>query len=789
MGVQAGKKYAGANGCNIYIGLRAGCGGSGTVDGVNNIMIGMNSGMAIDGGDNNIFMGCYAAKTVSSGSGNIMLGDEAGCALTTGTDNIGLGHKSMGTGTVTGNCNIALGTQAGTKISSGQYNVFFGKYAGWGNTSGHCNIAIGCNAGKGITEATENISIGGLGLQQAAGNMNVQIGRYGQYYMCGACNISIGQNTMQGTSTAADNVGHSNLALGKSAMYYEKTGCYNIAIGQNALYGAAAGVTGNYNIALGYNAAKAVTSGTKNSSIGYDSGLSLTSGGYNALFGNCAGRGLTTGNYNTSIGDSSLYTADNTGSGQVALGYKALCEATAANYTVAIGGQAGKEVTTSEESVFIGYYSAGAGAANITGNNHVVIGNRAGLYMQGASACNTFLGNYAGCNVTTGSCNVIIGNKALAASATGDTQLAIGMGSTNWITGDSSFHIQPGAGIKDKDGDLGSAGQVLSSTGTQLNWIDASGGGGGADVGVSSNTNYIGTGVTNFNFVGTGITASLSAGDSANTVANVYIPSATRTTNRYIATADQTTFSATYTVGYVDVFLNGIKLDGQDEFTATNGTSVVLTDGATVGDIVEIVAQQISANLTITGITDVVNDTTPQLGGNLDVNGKDITGTGDVNLTGIVTATTFSGTTFSGTNINGGTFSGSVDLSGLLKEGVNITAGKLSDNLNIDLANGMVHLFTTTEDATALPNLVFGGSSVNAKMSTGEAITVVLITTAAAAGYSAELQIDGSAVTEEWLGGSAPTEGGAGGYDVYTHNIIKTADATFVVLSNLVNFA
>jgi hypothetical protein len=549
-------------------------------------------------------------------------------------------------------------------------------------------------------------------------------------------------------------------------MYYEKTGCYNIAIGQNALYGVAAGVTGNYNIALGYNAAKAVTSGTKNSSIGYDSGLSLTSGGYNALFGNCAGRGLTTGNYNTSIGDSSLYTADNTGSGQVALGYKALCEATNASYTVAIGGQAGKEVTTSEESVFIGYYSAGAGAANITGNKHVIIGNRAGLAIQGASACNTFLGNYAGCNVTTGSKNVIIGNKALASSATGDTQLAIGNEGSYWITGDSSFNIF------DKDGN-------------QLNGAS----GGGADVGVSSNTNYIGTGVTNFNFVGTGITASLSAGASANTVANVYIPSATRTTNRYIATADQTTFSATYTVGYVDVFLNGIKLDGQDEFTATNGTSVVLTDGATVGDIVEIVAQQISANLTITGITDVVNDTTPQLGGNLDVNGKDITGTGDVNLTGIVTATTFSGTTFSGTNINGGTFSGSVDLSGLLKEGVNITAGKLSDNLNIDLANGMVHLFTTTEDATALVNLQFGGSSVNAKMSTGEAITVVIIVTAAAAGYAAHLQIDGSGVIEEWLGGSAPSEGGAGGYDVYTHNIIKTADATFVVLSNLVNFA
>ena len=85
--------------------------------------------------------------------------------------------------------------------------------------------------------------------------------------------------------------------------------------------------------------------------------------------------------------------------------------------------------------------------------------------------------------------------------------------------------------------------------------------------------------------------------------------------------------------------MNGIKLDGQDEFTATNGTSVVLTDGATLNDIVEIVAQQISANLSLSGLSNIVEDVTPQLGGNLDANGKDITGTGDINLSGIATMT------------------------------------------------------------------------------------------------------------------------------------------------------
>lgn len=42
-------------------------------------------------------------------------------------------------------------------------------------------------------------------------------------------------------------------------------------------------------------------------------------------------------------------------------------------------------------------------------------------------------------------------------------------------------------------------------------------------------------------------------------------------------------------------------------------------------------------------ITDLVSDTTPQLGGDLDLNSSDITGTGNVNITGTVTATSFSG--------------------------------------------------------------------------------------------------------------------------------------------------
>ena len=57
----------------------------------------------------------------------------------------------------------------------------------------------------------------------------------------------------------------------------------------------------------------------------------------------------------------------------------------------------------------------------------------------------------------------------------------------------------------------------------------------------------------------------------------------------YTATAGQTVFAATYDTGYIDVYLNGVKLAPAD-FTATNGTSITLASGAAVNDIVDLVA-------------------------------------------------------------------------------------------------------------------------------------------------------------------------------------------------------
>jgi hypothetical protein len=63
------------------------------------------------------------------------------------------------------------------------------------------------------------------------------------------------------------------------------------------------------------------------------------------------------------------------------------------------------------------------------------------------------------------------------------------------------------------------------------------------------------------------------------------------TTERYVYTASegQTVFVATYEAGYIDVFLNGSKLQNGVDFTAVTATDITLTSPASAGDVIDIV--------------------------------------------------------------------------------------------------------------------------------------------------------------------------------------------------------
>lgn len=78
--------------------------------------------------------------------------------------------------------------------------------------------------------------------------------------------------------------------------------------------------------------------------------------------------------------------------------------------------------------------------------------------------------------------------------------------------------------------------------------------------------------------------------------------SSARNVSTFTATAGQTVFTIAggYTPNLVDVFLNGARLTGVD-FTATNGTTIVLAVGVRINDIIDVVNYLNAATLGITG--------------------------------------------------------------------------------------------------------------------------------------------------------------------------------------------
>lgn len=108
----------------------------------------------------------------------------------------------------------------------------------------------------------------------------------------------------------------------------------------------------------------------------------------------------------------------------------------------------------------------------------------------------------------------------------------------------------------------------------------------------------------------------------------------------YTATAGQTTFTFTagYTPGYLDVYRNGVRLASGTDFTATNGTSFVLTTPALLNDEVEAIGYKVKTIVTTEG--DVVN---LNVTGIATISPSTFINNTGINVAGVVTATSFSG--------------------------------------------------------------------------------------------------------------------------------------------------
>jgi hypothetical protein len=95
-----------------------------------------------------------------------------------------------------------------------------------------------------------------------------------------------------------------------------------------------------------------------------------------------------------------------------------------------------------------------------------------------------------------------------------------------------------------------------------------------------------------------------------------------RTLTEFTATAGQTTFSPpSYTVGYINVLRNGVQL-GTADFTASNGTTVVLATGATAGDLIT------TESFYVSSVLNAIPTTGGTISGNLFINGVETVGSG-----------------------------------------------------------------------------------------------------------------------------------------------------------------
>jgi hypothetical protein len=120
-----------------------------------------------------------------------------------------------------------------------------------------------------------------------------------------------------------------------------------------------------------------------------------------------------------------------------------------------------------------------------------------------------------------------------------------------------------------------------------------------------------------------------------------------------------------------------------------------------------------------------------------------------------------------------------------------VSATAATGTVNVDVATTSAWYYTTDASANWTFNIRGDGSTtLDSSLVVGDSVTVAFaVTNGATAYYPTAFQVDGSAVTPKWQGGSAPSSGNASSVDVYVFTVVKTASATFTVFASQTQFA
>ena len=162
-----------------------------------------------------------------------------------------------------------------------------------------------------------------------------------------------------------------------------------------------------------------------------------------------------------------------------------------------------------------------------------------------------------------------------------------------------------------------------------------------------------------------------------------------------------------------------------------------------------------------------------------------ITGTTTIGSGATLTSPTLNTPTITTPAVTGGTISTAVLTSP--KETWTVSATAATGTVAVPVATSTNVYYTTNASA----NWTFNFTGLSSGLAVGQSTTVgFLVTNGATAYYPTAFQIDGTAVTPKWQGGTAPTSGNASSIDAYMFTIIKTAATpTYTVLASQTKFA
>ena len=358
------------------------------------------------------------------------------------------------------------------------------------------------------------------------------------------------------------------------------------------------------NIIIGVGAANAITHGDHNVIIGHDAHKAMTWSGNSVVIGNEAveiPKGFISG---VSIGSGSTVNGDANATIQysINIGYQAGSGNTQTS-NINIGAQAGEfnDEDNTQHNIAIGQYALKWSKSGGTPRtNNIALGYKAG---QGTinfaeESDGIYIGYEAGVAIKDGSNNIFIGKTA------GDV---VESGSGNVIIGDYSGTVA-----------LTDTIAIYTGGGTERLTIDSTGGTLNGNSIVTSNS-ISGT-VTGHIIPDTNIAYDL--GSSTHKFRDLYLDGTSLHLGSTILRDDG--------AGNLQANLTNILQIAADDSTIrtiNSGESVKFVGAGSVTT-----ATDAEGNLTITGSTNIVNDTTPQLGGELDAQDNNITNTGNIGL-------------------------------------------------------------------------------------------------------------------------------------------------------------